>query len=128
MLNIPPPPKMVRNDYPTWSAEPMPETDLHRDLMAILIDMLRRYFAGQTVYVTGNILVFYQPGNRRRHVSPDVWVARGVENYQRPNYLIWEEPRGPEFVIELTSSTTRAEDLGAKFNLYRDVLKVREYF
>jgi Uma2 family endonuclease len=80
------------------------------------------------VYVTGNILVFYQQGNRRRHVSPDVWLARGVDNHPRPNYLIWEESRGPEFVIELTSRTTQNEDLNSKFTLYRDVLKVREYF
>jgi Uma2 family endonuclease len=116
------------NGYPTWSAEPMPETDLHRDLMVQLIEVLRRFYLNQQVYVTGNILVFYEQGNRRRHVSPDVWLARGVANYQRPNYLIWEEASGPEFVIELTSSTTQREDQTTKLALYRDRLRVREYF
>jgi Uma2 family endonuclease len=116
------------NGYPTWSAEPMPETDLHRELMVQLIEMLRRYYEGQQVYVTGNILVFYQPGDRRRHVSPDVWLARGVESVLRPNYLIWEEARGPEFVIELTSDTTQRVDQTTKLALYRDTLRVREYF
>jgi Uma2 family endonuclease len=106
----------------------MAETDWHRDLMVLLIEMLRTFYEGQQVYVTGNLLVFYEPGNKLRHVSPDVWLARGVENRPRPNYLIWEEPRGPEFVIELTSSSTRSEDQRGKFDLYRDVLKVREYF
>jgi Uma2 family endonuclease len=106
----------------------MAETDVHRDLMAQLIEVLRRFYAGQQVYVTGNVLVFYQPGNRRRHVSPDVWLARGVANHQRPNYLIWQEPRGPEFVIEMTSSSTQREDQTTKFALYRDTLRVREYF
>ncbi len=31
-------------------------------------------------------------------------------------------------MIELTSKSTRREDLGNKLAIYRDVLKVREYF
>jgi hypothetical protein len=31
-------------------------------------------------------------------------------------------------IIELTSKSTRKEDLDTKFKLYRDVLKVQEYF
>jgi Uma2 family endonuclease len=106
----------------------MAETDLHRDLMVSLIAMLRAFFAGQRVYVSGNLLVCYQRGDRRRHVAPDVFVVRGVENRQRPNYLIWEESKGPEVVIELTSQTTHEEDTETKRLLYRDVLKVQEYF
>jgi Uma2 family endonuclease len=80
------------------------------------------------VYVSGNLLVFYQRGNRRRHVSPDVFVVRGVSNHTRDNYLIWEEGKGPEIVIELTSSSTRHADTNRKMALYQDVLKVKEYF
>jgi Uma2 family endonuclease len=117
-----------QNDYPTSDGKPMAETDWHRDLMGILIAILREFFAGQRVYVSGNLLVHYAPGNRRRHVSPDVFVVRGVENYQRPNYLVWEERKGPEVVFEITSSTTRHEDRNTKRLLYQDTLKVREYF
>lgn len=117
-----------RNGYPTSDGKPMAETDWHRDLMLILIEVLRTFYAGKRVYVSGNLLVFYEPGNRRRHISPDVFVVRGVENYQRPNYLIWEERCGPEVVIELTSSTTRREDQRRKMELYQDTLRVREYF
>jgi Uma2 family endonuclease len=116
------------NGYPTSDGKPMAETDWHRDLMLIIIETLRAFYAGKRVYVSGNLLVFYQPGNRRRHVSPDVFVVRGVENYQRPNYLIWGEQRSPEVVIELTSSSTRREDLHTKMTLYQNTLCVREYF
>jgi Uma2 family endonuclease len=118
------------NGYPTYAREPMPETDWHRDLMVNLIMSLRFYFASikRVAYVSGNILVFYERGYKRRHVSPDVFVARGVAQHDRPNYLIWEEARGPEFVIELTSSTTRRNDQVTKMRLYRETLKVREYF
>lgn len=126
-MSVVPARPQVRNDYPTWSPE-VPESELHRDRMWELIYTLKAFFQGQQVYATGDLLVFYERGNRRRHVSPDVWVARGVEEYRRPNYLIWEEARGPEFVIELTSSSTRREDQTTKLALYRDVLRVREYF
>jgi Uma2 family endonuclease len=117
------------NDYPTSDGKPMAETDWHRDLMAALIATLQFFYAGQPrVYVSGNLLLFYERGNRRRHVSPDVFVVRGVGNHKRPNYLLWEEGRGPEVVIEITSSSTRNEDLNKKYRLYRDTLKVREYF
>jgi Uma2 family endonuclease len=106
----------------------MAETDWHRDLMLILIEVLRAFFAGQRVYVSGNLLIFYEQGNRRRHVSPDVFVVRGVDNHPRPNYLLWEERRGPQIVIELTSSTTHREDTDRKRALDRDTLRVREYF
>ncbi len=107
----------------------MAETDYHRDVMLDLIETLRAFYAADPmVYVSGNLLLFYEEGDRRRHVSPDVFVVRGVEKRQRPNYLLWEEGHPPRFVIELTSSSTRRADTGRKMVLYRDVLRVREYF
>jgi hypothetical protein len=55
-------------------------------------------------------------------------VVFGVPKMERLNYLTWEEGKGPDVVIELTSKTTRREDISTKFELYRDVLKVKEYF
>ena len=82
-------------DYPTSDGKPMAETDWHRDLMMVLIQTLSAYYAAEPlVYVSGNLLVFYEPGNRRRHLSPDVFVVKGVGKHQRPNYLIWEDARG----------------------------------
>lgn len=79
-------------DYPTSDGKPMAQTDWHRDLMMVLIQTLSDYYAAEPlVYVSGNLLVFYEPGNRRRHLSPDVFVVKGVGKHQRPNYLIWEE-------------------------------------
>lgn len=107
----------------------MAETERHRDLMIELIKTLQVFFAlVRRVCVSGNLLMYYQQGNRRRHVSPDVFVVRGVEKRERENYLVWEEKRGPQLVIELTSASTRHEDQRTKFNLYQNILKVREYF
>ncbi len=65
-----------------------------------LIQTLDDYFEAEPmVYVAGNLLVFYEEGNRRKHVSPDVFVVRGVEKKknERGNYLVWEESQATGF-------------------------------
>jgi Uma2 family endonuclease len=116
-------------EYPTSDGKPMAETPHHRDLMMDLIRALQDHYAGDpTAYVSGNMMMFYEEGNRRRHLAPDVFVSLGVGDRDRLYYLVWEEGKGPDLVIELTSRTTRREDQGKKRGLYRDVLRVREYF
>jgi Uma2 family endonuclease len=123
-------PAAVRgNGYPTSDGRPIAETDLHRHLMLELIETLKERFAADpNTYVSGTILVFYEDGNKRRHVSPDVLVVRGIPKTRRDNYLIWEEGKAPDLVIELTSKTTRVEDMRGKSGLYRTVLRVPEYY
>ena len=48
-------------------------------------------------------------------MSPDVLVVRGIEPHDRQNYLLWEEGCPPQVVIEVTSESTRDEDLYDKF-------------
>jgi Uma2 family endonuclease len=121
--------KTRSNAYPTRDGRPMAETDLLRDLMFDLIARLKhRYAKDLRTYVSGNLLMFYVTGDKRKHVSPDVFVVHGVPNVTRDNYLIWEEGKCPDVIIELTSKSTRKEDTDNKFKLHRDVLKVQEYF
>jgi Uma2 family endonuclease len=115
--------------YPTSSPQPMPETDHHRNLMFATIDTVDVWFASDPlVYVSGNILIFYVPGNKRRHISPDVLVVKGVPKGERLNYLVWEEGKAPDLALELTSSSTRSEDVKRKFHIYQDLLRIPEYF
>jgi hypothetical protein len=55
-------------------------------------------------------------------------VVKGASPGLRLNYLIWEEGKSPNVVVEITSSSTRREDLKKKFEVYRDEMKVSEYF
>ena len=114
-------------DYPTSDGKPMAETDVHRDQMVDLIKALEFHFEDEPkVYVSGNILMFYEPGNKRKHRSPDVLVTLGIENRKRDNYKTWEEGKAPDLVFEITSKSTRSEDLGDKKGLYA-FIGVREY-
>ncbi len=120
----------VSNDYPTTDLRAMSETEWHRRILFEVINALQRHFANDPkVYVSGDMLVFSRPGDKRWHLAPDVFVVRGVrKDGERPNYLIWEEGKAPEVVIEITSKTTKKNDLGKKFDRYRDEWKVKEYF
>jgi Uma2 family endonuclease len=115
--------------YPTSDGRPMAETDIHRDQMIALIQMLDHFFADRSdVYVSGNLLMYYVPGDKRKHISPDVFVVFGVPKKKRLYYLTWEEGKNPFVVIEISSKSTKREDLKKKFELYRDILGVQEYF
>jgi Uma2 family endonuclease len=114
-------------EYPEADGRPMAESDLHRDLMVYIINLLRRYFAGQRVYVSGNLLLYYEEGNPRKSVAPDCFVVWGVEPHRRNVYKLWEEGQGPKVVFEVTSKTTRREDQRAKMWLYAQ-LGVQEYY
>ena len=78
--------------YPESDGKPMAETDVHRDLMADFIEMLKNHFKDcLDAYVSGNLLLYYEKGDPKRSVAPDVFVAFGIEKKLRRTYLLWEE-------------------------------------
>ena len=115
--------------YPESDGKPMAETEYHRDIMIDFIQMLKHYFRNvNDVHVSGNLLMYYEEGNPRKSVSPDVFVAFGVSKKRRRTYKIWEEGHGPDFVLEVASPSTYRHDLTRKKDLYASVLGVREYY
>jgi len=114
-------------EYPEADGRPMAETDRHRDLMFYVINLLRRYFTGQQVYVSGNLLLYYEEGNPRKSVAPDCFVVWGVAPHRRNIYKLWEEGQGPKVVFEVTSKTTQREDQLHKMGIYAR-LGVEEYY
>ena len=116
-------------EYPESDGQPMAETELHRDLMIDSILTLKARFQDLlAVCVSGNMFMYYAIGDASRSVSPDVFVTFGIERKQRRIYRVWEEGKPPDFVLEFSSKRTVSNDLGAKKNLYAEVLGVREYF
>jgi Uma2 family endonuclease len=115
-------------EYPESDGKPMAETDIHiRELTntrATLVDFFRE---ASDVYVSGNLLLYYEEGNPAASVSPDVFVVKGVPKGERRTYRVWVEKRPPLVVFEFTSRSTRLEDSGNKKALYA-MLGVSEYF
>ncbi len=115
--------------YPESDGKPMAETETHRDLMIDFIQMLKHHFRNDDdVCVSGNMFMYYEEGNTRKSVAPDVFVAFGVGKKERRTYRIWEEGRAPDFVLEVASPRTFRHDMRKKKDLYVTELGVREYF
>lgn len=116
--------------YPESDGKPMAETDLHRQIMMYCIEALKIHFQARLdVYVSGNNFLYYQRGNPRAVVSPDCYVVFGRDSALRNTYKTWEEAEIlPAFVLEVTSQTTRKEDVRSKRPLYEGTLQIPEYF
>ena len=117
-------------EYPTSDGQPMAETTLHRKVMTDLIDGLEHRFRDATdVWVGGNLFLYYERGNPRAVVAPDVLLVKGVPKWDRPIYKLWEEGVPPCLVVEVTSDKTRHEDLSDKYKKGKFLrLGVEEYF
>jgi Uma2 family endonuclease len=122
------PHRLLRIEYPENNDKPLGETDAHRREILAIIEMLELYFAAHAdVYISGSLMFYYEKGNPRAVVSPDVFVVKGVPKQERRIYKLWEERQPPAIVFEITSRTTRREDQRFKRNLFA-MLGVREYF
>ena len=115
-------------DYPESDGKPLAENDpqlhaVHYAFGALLL----RYREHRDVYVSADLLVYYEEGNPRVSVVPDVFVVFGVEDRMRGNYKVWEEGKAPDFVLEVASPSTWREDVERKPAVYA-ALGVREYF
>jgi Putative restriction endonuclease len=114
--------------YPESDGQPVAESDLHRKEMIYLLDALEAHFlAVPDVYIAGNLLLYYAEGFPKKCVAPDVFVVKGIPRGNRGSYKLWKEGAAPVFVIEVTSSSTRREDVQDKKELYQR-LGVEEYF
>jgi len=115
-------------EYPDSDGLPIAESDLQREYLIYAVEALRDHFRDRDdVYVSGNLFIYYEEGNPKAVVAPDVFVVIGASNHDRPSYKLWNEPKGPDFVLEITSKSTRGEDQGAKRGIYA-YLGVREYW
>ena len=115
-------------DYPSSDGKPLAENDTQLHAILYAVGALRvRYGERPDVYVSGDLLVYYEEGNRNVSVAPDVFVVFGVEDRPRMSYKVWEEGKGPDFVLEVASPNTWREDVERKPGIYAS-LGVREYF
>ena len=114
--------------YPSSDGLPLAENDWQLEAILDALGVLKiRYGGRPDVYVSGDLLIYCEEGNPRKSVAPDVFVVFGAAQHKRNVYKLWEEPKAPDFVLEVASRNTWREDLGRKRALYTE-LGVREYW
>ena len=124
----------VRLDYdpnepvlkPDAMEQNLPLLAIYHLLAAHFTDFHRR----PDVFLDSNTIICYDPRNLNVRVSPDVYLAFGVDAQairQRKLYLPWEAGKPPDWVLEVASSSTGREDIGRKRAIYARI-GVPEYW
>ena len=103
-----------------------PEGDLHRAPKDKARDALDDFFKtiGRRVYVTSEIATYY-PGEAR--FCPDVLAVLDVETHPRSKWVVADEGKGLDFVIEVHVAGDRAKDFERNVVRYAR-LGIPEYF
>ena len=113
--------------YPESDGKPMGETAFHVNVIMDLFQTLKNFFIQQNdVVIIADMMFYYEEGNPRKVIAPDVMVVKGVKNYSRRTFKLWEE-KTPDVVFEISSRGTWKEDLQKKFFLYES-FGVKEYY
>ena len=98
----------------------------------IIKGALSAYYQGRDdVFVSNAVFMSYDMTNGNARVQPDLFIAFGVDaaaiRENLPNFWIWETGKVPDFVMEVASPSTAANDMGRKRDLY-ERLGVSEYW
>jgi Uma2 family endonuclease len=120
----------TQDELPYDDGMPM-ETQRHVMQLQLLMDPLRLFWADrQDVYVSGNMFVYFSLEQVRNQDfrGPDFFAVLDVPKRERKSWVVWEEGKGPDVVIELLSESTAARDKGEKKDVYQNCLRVPEYF
>ena len=120
--------------YPETDGMPLPDGEYQAPLYVRILSTLRAHFREiPGARVNGDTFIYYVEGDPRRSVSPDCYVAldlsdESLESIERNNvYLLWEVGKAPDFILEISSSSTASRDMGSKRDLYAE-LGVSEYW
>ncbi|MDY7013951.1 MAG: Uma2 family endonuclease [Cyanobacteriota bacterium] len=120
----------TQDELPCDDDIPM-ETQRHKDQIEILINALIPWLEKRdNGYVGGNMFVYFSLEQARNQDfrGPDFFAALGVPKGERKSWVVWQEGKAPDVVIELLSPSTAARDKTEKKRIYQDQLRVSEYF
>ncbi len=119
---------------PSCEDEPVPQNTRHAVAIEDGFGGLRVYWHERLdVFVGTDQFVYWDPAYDSRTksgnppLSPDVYVAFGVANRHRSSYVVWEEGKPPDFVLEVASPSSRQRDENEKRDAYAKI-GVPEYF
>jgi Uma2 family endonuclease len=120
----------TQKDLPSDDGKPM-ETQRHKMQMDILIETLYPWLEDRSDgYVGGNMFLYFSLAQVRNQdfQGPDFFAVLGVPKGERLSWVVWEEGKAPNVIIELLSPSTAAKDKLVKKLTYQNDVRVPEYF
>ena len=123
-----PPVEYDEDGYPYSDGHFEMEGDFHSGPLRAVLDALRAIVDGRNdMYFASDMGLFFEKGNRRAVVVPDLVVVFGAARRSRNSLKLWEEPKAPDFVMEVISEDSLRNDMQYKPPLYA-ALGVTEYW
>ena len=120
----PPEPDGVEYPEGRWIAQSV----CHGDAVGPAREALVHHFRGRKdMLVAMELVVYYQRGNNKARLQPDLQVVFGVGRGNRGSFRVWEEGKAPDFVLEVASPSTAENDARHKAAEYL-AIGVREYW
>lgn len=108
--------------YPDSDGEPMGETQLHIGWSIRLLQILEHRYERQRVLTGANLIFYWVEGEPQYSVVPDLFVVLDCDpDPPRRVFKTWEEGCVPNFVLEVTSSSTRRKDESTKPGIFMDI-------
>ncbi len=107
------------------------ESQRHKVQMELLIDVVETWLEQrEDGYASGNMFVYFSLAQVKNQDfrGPDFFAVLGVPKGERRSWVVWEEGKGPDVVIELLSPGTAATDKNEKKLIYQNQMRVPEYF
>ena len=120
-------------DLPYDDDEPLAESDYQLEPLDYAYNGLSTWFDSRAdVAVQADMFVHYlvageDGGRERRMLAPDVFVIFGVPKRQRFSYVVWDEGKPPDLVLEILSGSTWRRDTVDKKAIY-EAMGVDEYW
>ena len=101
----------------------------HGVSVRLATDALVHHFRGrEDVLVAMELVVYYERGDEIAKLQPDVQVVFDVgRGWNRSTFMVWQEGKAPDFVLEVASPSTADNDAQDKAIEYSE-LGVREYW
>ncbi len=120
----------TEEELPYSDGVPM-ESERHFLQMSLLLESLKLAWKDRDdFYVGGDMFVYFSMAQvkGKEFRGPDVFVVLDVPKRERKSWVVWQEEKGPDVIIELLSASTAAVDKGTKKRVYETQLRVPEYF
>lgn len=126
-------------DYGSLSFDPfkhhVPPDAMFQDLplqevVHILSGRFTNFGERPDVFLSANTIICYDHSNLNVHVSPDLYIAFGVDHRtirDRHLYLPWEVGKPPDWALEVASPITGRRDVTDKRRIYAEI-GISEYW
>ncbi len=117
-------------DEPVLKPDAMEQEQPMQEFLGLLASRFTDFGQRPDTFLSSNTILCYDPDDLNVRVSPDVYLAFGVNTQairQRKLYLPWEAGKPPDWVLEVASVSTAREDVGRKRAIYAHI-GVPEYW